>query len=90
VDAEAAPTLAQSVGETNLYALYATWPFNGEDFALFLKQLPGAMFLLGVANPALGFSGVPHAPNFDADEEAILIGTKAMSAVIWTRLARPR
>jgi metal-dependent amidase/aminoacylase/carboxypeptidase family protein len=87
IDTAAVPPIVRFIGDDNLYTVYGAWPFNSEDFALFLGQVPGAMFLLGVANPALGISGVPHSPNFDADEEAILIGTKAMSAVVWQRLS---
>jgi amidohydrolase len=88
VSDDAAPLLVKTLGPSNVFALKTSWPFNGEDFALFLKQRPGAMFLLGVANPAKGFSGVPHSPDFDADEDALVLGTKSMSAVIWQRLSR--
>jgi metal-dependent amidase/aminoacylase/carboxypeptidase family protein len=87
VSANAAAMLARAVGDAHVLTLRTSWPFNTEDFALFLEYDPGAMFLLGVANPAKGFSGVPHSPDFDADEDAILIGTKAMTAVIWQRLS---
>jgi metal-dependent amidase/aminoacylase/carboxypeptidase family protein len=86
VDADAAPILARSIGAGRLRTLHATWPLNGEDFALFQQQVPGAMFLLGVANPARGISGVPHSPDFDADEEAIRVGTRTMTAVLVHRL----
>ncbi|MDY7229587.1 M20 metallopeptidase family protein [Hyalangium rubrum] len=88
VTAGAAPTLAEAVGEGNVLTLHATHIYSGEDFALFLQQLPGTMFLLGVANPARGILGAPHFPDFDADEESILIGTKAMSSVLWQRLSQ--
>jgi metal-dependent amidase/aminoacylase/carboxypeptidase family protein len=88
VTAEAAPTLAAAVGEGNVLTLHATHIYSGEDFALFLQQVPGTMFLLGVANPERGILGAPHFPDFDADEEAILVGTKAMSTVVWQRLSQ--
>jgi amidohydrolase len=88
LSAEAAPLLARMLGEDKVLAIKTTWPFNGEDFARFLEQAPGAMFLLGVANPSRGFSGAPHFPDFDADEEGIVVGTRAMAAVIWQRLTR--
>jgi metal-dependent amidase/aminoacylase/carboxypeptidase family protein len=88
VTAEATPTLAQAVGEGNVLTLHATHIYSGEDFALFLQQVPGTMFLLGVANPERGILGAPHFADFDVDEEAILVGTKAMSAVIWQRLSQ--
>ncbi|MCM1984319.1 M20 family metallopeptidase [Lyngbya confervoides] len=51
---------------------------GAEDFALFLKHAPGAMFRLGV-----GFHDRPnyplHHPNFDIDEQAITAGVVTMS-----------
>lgn len=60
--------------------------FNGEDFALWLQKIPGAMFILGVANPERGIAGVPHSPDYDADERAINVGTRAMSLLLWREL----
>jgi len=37
---------------------------------------------LGVANAELGLNGMPHSPNFAADEAAIFVGANAMSAVL--------
>jgi metal-dependent amidase/aminoacylase/carboxypeptidase family protein len=87
VSERAAPALAKVVGVENVLTLTATHPFSGEDFALFLQEVPGAMFLLGVANAERGILGAPHFPDFDADEAAILVGTKAMSAVLWDSLS---
>ncbi len=66
--------------------LRACFPFNGEDFALFLDKIPGAMFVLGVANPAAGLSGIVHTPTFAADERAIGIGTRAMAGWLANRI----
>jgi metal-dependent amidase/aminoacylase/carboxypeptidase family protein len=67
--------------------LHASFPFNGEDFGLFLQQIPGAMLHLGVANPVEGLNGAPHTPNFGADERAIGVGVRAMSSLLASRLA---
>jgi hypothetical protein len=40
------------------------------------------MYWLGVSNSELGYEGMPHSPNFAADEEAIFVGAKVMSAVL--------
>jgi amidohydrolase len=89
VTEDATASLAAVVGADHILDLKAIWPFNGEDFALFLHEIPGAMFLLGVANAEAGISGAPHTPDFDADEGALGVGTKALSNVIWERLERP-
>lgn len=62
------------------------FPFSGEDFALFLKRVPGAMFFLGVADPERGINGVPHWPDFAADERAIGLGVRAMADFLVSRL----
>lgn len=65
----------------------ASWPFNCEDFALFLDEAPGAQFYLGVADEESGMNGAPHAPDFAADERAIGHGLRAMSGLLTHRLA---
>lgn len=82
----AQPTLIQAVGAANVIAIDRTHLFNGEDFALWLERAPGAMFILGVANAERGITGVPHSPDYDADERAIPLGTKAMSLLLWREL----
>ena len=57
-------------------------PFFGEDFAYYQQHVPGAMYWLGVSNSAAGTSGMPHTPDFVADEESIFVGAKAMAAVL--------
>lgn len=87
-NAAAAP-LASVIGADHVVRVAASFPFNGEDFALFLHRVPGAMFWLGVANPEHGMNGLPHSPDFQADERAIAIGARAMAAVIRARMAAP-
>lgn len=60
-------------------------PFS-EDFGWFQDQIPGVMYWLGVANSERGWSGMPHSPDYVADEESIQIGARAMAAVILDRL----
>jgi metal-dependent amidase/aminoacylase/carboxypeptidase family protein len=81
--------LGAVLGPDNVLRSTASLPFNGEDFALFLQRVPGAMFWLGVADPAHGINGQPHTPDFQADERAISVGARAMAAVIRARLATP-
>ncbi len=47
-----------------------------------------AMFFLGVANTELGIRGMPHAPDFSVDEEAIIVGTKVMANIVIDYLQR--
>jgi metal-dependent amidase/aminoacylase/carboxypeptidase family protein len=82
----AAAHLRNLPGVSGVEVLHAPFPFNGEDFALFLHRVPGAMLYLGVADPERGFNGVPHAPDFGADERAIGVGVRAMAGLLLHRL----
>ncbi|MFI5911657.1 M20 family metallopeptidase [Dactylosporangium sp. NPDC051541] len=60
--------------------LHGSIPFNGEDFALFLKRLPGTYTFLGVRRPGSTIdTAYPHFGAFDPDERAIAHGVHAMS-----------
>ena len=62
-------------------------PAFSEDFGSFQTEVPGVMYFLGVNNSAKGTVGMPHTPNYVADEGAILVGARAMTSVILDRLA---
>lgn len=83
------PALRAVIGEENLLEIKAGYPFNCEDFAFYLKHLPGAMLWLGAANPERGMHARLHTPNFDADECCISVGVRAMSAVLLDVLSKP-
>ncbi|SEO63078.1 M20 metallopeptidase family protein [Actinacidiphila rubida] len=59
--------LSAALGPDSVVWARASWPFNCEDFALFLDQAPGAQFYLGVADAESGRNGAPHTPDFAAD-----------------------
>jgi metal-dependent amidase/aminoacylase/carboxypeptidase family protein len=82
----AAAHLRDVPGVSAVEVFHAPFPFKGEDFALFLRRIPGAMFYLGVANADAGVNGVPHASDFAADERAIGLGVRAMSGLLLSRL----
>lgn len=86
----AASYLRGAFGDDAVMVMRALFPFNGEDFALFLEQVPGAMFYLGVANPAAGINGVPHSPDFAADDRAVGVGVRAMAGFLSSRLTELR
>lgn len=78
--------LTTALGPESVVWARASWPFNCEDFALFLNEAPGAMLYLGVADTATGINGAPHAP----DERAIGHGVRAMAGLLTHRLAVSR
>ena len=59
---------------------------GAEDFAYFADRYPGFYFRLGTRDPVKG-SGGAHTPTFRADDAAIPIGVRAMTAVVLRRLA---
>jgi metal-dependent amidase/aminoacylase/carboxypeptidase family protein len=79
--------LSAALGPESVLWARASWPFNCEDFALFLHEAPGAMFYLGVADAEAGMNGAPHTLDFAADERAIGHGVRAMAGLLTERLA---
>ena len=50
---------------------------GGEDFSVYLTQVPGAMLRLGCASPGEEAPFL-HSPLFDIDEQAIALGTRIL------------
>lgn len=61
-------------------------PLFSEDFGSFQQQVPGVMFLLGVSNAANGWVGMPHTAGYVADDAAIVLGARALAAVLIDRM----
>ena len=70
------------VGAANVIELKAPWPFNGEDFAYYQQHMPGVFYFLGAANRARGIMSIPHTPEFDVDEDCLLVGVKVAAGVL--------
>ncbi len=66
-------------GEENV--LEAPAGMGAEDMAFVAQRVPTCMFSLGVGNPEKGFVYPVHNPRFDADEDAIAVGVKAMAGI---------
>jgi metal-dependent amidase/aminoacylase/carboxypeptidase family protein len=76
------PTIRSRVGEDAVVVSRAPIPYFGEDFSFFQQEIPGALFWLGVSNSEKGIVGLPHSPDYVADEGAIQVGARTMVAVI--------
>ncbi|MEJ2340161.1 MAG: hypothetical protein P8Y15_14910, partial [Gemmatimonadales bacterium] len=76
------------VGEEGLLEVNEVTPYFSEDFSLYQQHIPGAMYWLGASNSERGTVSMPHSPGFVADEEAILVGAKVMTAVILDYMER--
>lgn len=72
--------LRHTIGRDKVTTLHAAIPFSGEDFALFLDQMPGTFTFLGVRTPGTSIeTSYPHFGTFTPDERAIGHGVRAMA-----------
>ncbi len=79
---DAANVSARAVlGENAVIPMESMTPAFSEDFGSFQDEVPGAMYFLGVSNAERGWVGMPHTPDYVADEEAIFVGARTMAAV---------
>ena len=75
-------SISKEIGQENLLLVSNPMPFNSEDFSMYLQHIPGVFYWLGDANEARGITGMPHMPDFDVDEESILVGTRVMASLL--------
>lgn len=80
------PTLRRVLGEANLFEPKPQ--MGAEDFSMYQKVIPGFFYFLGVGNKAKGITGMIHTPEFDADEDSLVIGVRTMSNVLLDYLDR--
>ncbi|ARA93255.1 N-acyl-L-amino acid amidohydrolase [Rhodothermaceae bacterium RA] len=59
--------------------------FAAEDFAWYLREVPGSFYRLGVGNEARGIVHGLHTPQMDSDEEALRVGPGFMAYLAWKR-----
>jgi amidohydrolase len=83
---ETLPSIRRVVGAGNALAIKPFMP--AEDFSYFQKIVPGFYFFLGVGNRARGINAGWHTPEFDVDEESLVVGVKVMSNVLLDYLDR--
>lgn len=53
-----------------------------EDFAHFAQKVPSFYYFLGVGNRARGITAGLHTPDFDLDEDALVVGTVTMTSLV--------
>ena len=73
------PTLTRVLGK---HSVEADTVMGAEDFSFYQEKIPGAYLWLGVSNEAKGITGGTHTPDFDIDEDALVVGVKTMSTVL--------
>jgi amidohydrolase len=79
-------SMRQVLGEKNL--ITPRPQMGAEDFSRYQQAIPGFFYFLGVGNKAKGITAMIHTPDFDVDEESLVIGVKVMSNVLMDYLER--
>lgn len=77
---ETLPTMRRIVGEQNVYS--PAPQMGAEDFSYYQRVVPGFFYFLGVGNKSKGITAMIHTPEFDVDEDSLVIGVKVMSNVL--------
>lgn len=80
------PMMKKIIGEKNL--IVPRPQMGAEDFSAYQKIIPGFFYFLGVGNKSKGITAMIHTPEFDVDEESLVIGVKVMSNVLLDYLDR--
>lgn len=66
-----------TLGHENVRPMH---PSTGaDDMSYFLQRVPGCYFVVGAANPDLGFDKPHHHPQFDVDESALPVGAAVLA-----------
>lgn len=77
---ETLPTIKRIIGDKNVISRPPQ--MGAEDFSYYQKVIPGFFYFLGVGNQKKGITAMIHTPDFDIDEESLVIGVKVMSNVL--------
>ncbi len=80
------PAIEGVVGSTGLLVSSLVSSTFSEDFGWFQEEISGVMYWLGVANAERGWAGVPHSPDYAADEDSIQVGARVMAAILLDQL----
>ena len=83
---ESLPALLRAAGAGNLLARRPV--MGAEDFSYYQRVIPGFFYWLGVANSSKGITAMIHTAEFDADEECLVVGVRAMATALLDHLER--
>jgi amidohydrolase len=83
---ETLPTMRRVLGEKKVIPRRPQ--MIAEDFSYFQKVIPGFFYFLGVGNNAKGINAPLHTPNYDVDEESLVVGVSVMANVVLDYLDR--
>ena len=74
------PVMRRILGEKNV--LLQTPLMPAEDFSYYQKVSPGFYYFLGTGNVKKGITAQWHTPDYDIDEDSLVIGVKLMANVL--------
>ncbi len=77
---EALPAMRRAVGTENVLEVPAR--MGAEDFSYYQQVIPGFLFRLGCGNKARGITSDIHTPDFDIDEDCLVVGVKTMANMV--------
>ncbi len=80
------PVMRDVLGENQVFARPPL--MIAEDFSYYQKVVPGFFYYLGVGNKAKGITANLHTPEYDVDEESLVVGVNLMSNVLLDYLDR--
>src|SRR5215470_15293658 len=80
------PVMRKIIGEKSVISPRPQ--MGAEDFSYYQKVIPGFFYFLGVGNREKGVTAMIHTPEFDIDEESLVVGVKLMSNVLLDYLDR--
>jgi amidohydrolase len=80
------PSMRKIIGEKNVTSPKPQ--MGAEDFSRYQKVIPGFFYFLGVGNREKGVTAMIHTPDFDIDEESLVLGVKLMSNALLDYLDR--
>jgi len=83
---ETLTVMKRIVGNDNVFSPKPQ--MGAEDFSYYQKVIPGFFYFLGVGNKAKGITAMIHTPEFDVDEESLVVGVKVMTSVVLDYLDR--
>lgn len=81
----AAKAIRKAVGKDHITKTSPVAP--SEDFAWYLKKVPGALMFLGVGDAEKGTNYAQHHPKFNVDDDAMPVGIASLAAVACDYLA---
>jgi amidohydrolase len=84
--AETLPAIRRVMGEAKVFS--PPPQMGAEDFAFFAKEVPSFFYFVGVRNAERGITAAHHTPDFDLDEDGLVIGAKVMSSMVLDYLER--